>query len=190
MKPLLLLLIILLCGCSSPEESHASRYQELRGRNFDSIYRIKVPHTWSRNDPKSPPTDTTLAICEFNIDEIRITIHNFPSYEINDRIPPGLQIARWRQQIVPTAEYITPQSFSGYAGFLFEASNEKNGVMGWIMQLGTEQYSRLTLPDVPQEWRSDITIKAQGPKELIQKHRLEIISFARSFELIHEIPPS
>ncbi len=192
MKYLPLLIFIICSACSSPEETKATHYQYVTGRNQLAIYRINAPKEWKKIDPDSPPSDTKLPLCEFHIEEpdgsIRITLHNFPSQTIDDRIPPGSQIARWKRQFSFIDENITPQSFSGYVGFLFEGDDGNTAVMGWIVQLGAEQYSRLSLPDFPPELRSDVTIKAQGPTHLIQKHRQKIISFARSFELLQEIP--
>lgn len=192
MKYLPLLIFFLCAGCLSRNAPKTSHYQEVKGRNLEATYRIKAPKEWKRVDPESPPSDTKLAICEFYIEDangtIRITLHNFPSNTIEDRIPPGSQIARWKKQLPMQSESITPQSFSGYVGYLFEGDDGETAMMGWIMQLGPQQYSRLTLPDFPPEWRSDVTIKAQGPLHLVQKHRQKIISFARSLELLQEIP--
>lgn len=144
---------------------------------------------WKKIPSDGSLLDTKLPIGEYTLEEgsIRITLHNFPSRTIEDRIPPGAQIARWKKQFPFIEESSVPQSFSGYVGFLFEANDNNTAVMGWIMQLGPEQYSRLSFPDFPEELRSDVTIKAQGPTHLIQKHRQKIIAFARSFELIQEI---
>lgn len=188
MKYLNLLLLFLLLSCSSQKDAKTAYYQDVKGRNDITIYRIKVPQNWKRIDPETPPIDTKIAICEFFIEDpegsIRITLHNFPSQTIDNRIPPGSQIARWKRQLPMVHENITPQSFSGYVGFLYEGDDGEKAMMGWIMQLGPEQYSRLS----PTELKSDVTIKALGPLPLIQKHRQKIVNFARSFELISEIP--
>jgi hypothetical protein len=175
-------------SCSSHEDTNTSQYQDVKGRSQIFIYRIKTPHDWKKIYPQIVSTDTKIALCEFFIEDIRITLHNFPSQTFEDRIPPGSQIARWKKQLPMVYENITPQAFSGYVGYLYEGDDGETAMMGWIMQLGPEQYSRLSLPDIPPELRSDVTIKAQGPLHLIQKHRQKIISFARSFELIQEIP--
>lgn len=67
-------------------------------------------------------------------------------------------------------------------------------MMGWSMQMGSEHYRNLLFAEAinpsKEFWqmRSDFTIKALGPSSLMQKYRLDIISFARRFELIKEIP--
>lgn len=67
-------------------------------------------------------------------------------------------------------------------------------VLGWSLQLSPEHYRMLSHPssaeneDKYQQMRADVTIKAVGPKALTEKHRTKIMAFARSFELIEEIP--
>jgi hypothetical protein len=192
MKYITLFILVLFTGCSSQEDTKHTNYQQVKGRNQEISYQINAPKDWKKIDPETPPLDTKLPICEFYIEDpegsIRITVHNFPSKSLEDRIPPLSQIARWKKQLNMQSENITPQSFSGYVGYLFEGDDGETAMMGWIMQLGPQQYSRLTFQDIPAEWRSDVTIKAQGPLSLMQKNRHNITRFARSFELVQEIP--
>lgn len=111
------------------------------------------------------------------------------------RIPPQAQLQRWQQQLNPidqTTVLITPQSFSGYKGTLLEAEGEVKGeptaVIGWAMQIGDDHYRTLTYTNLPNQMRADVTIKATGSPASIDLERDRIKSFARSFELIEEIP--
>ena len=111
------------------------------------------------------------------------------------RIPPQAQLQRWKQQfnpIGPTSVLVTPQSFSGYKGFLLEAEGNMKGepaaVMGWALQIGSDHYRNLSYTDLPDQMRADITIKAVGEPEAIALHRNAIRRLARSFELIEEVP--
>ncbi len=179
-----------------------------------STYRIKTPVGWVRKDPLQEESivDTTKALCEFTIPndeggQVRITIHSFPSESIEERIPPRAQIARWKRQFTEldaSTMLVIPQAYSGFSGLLFEGSGVMNesqtAVMGWSMQVAPEHYSTLTLKlgmsRTPEErcslrqMRADFTIKAVGPKYLVDKHRRSIMAFARSFELIEEMPAS
>lgn len=212
----LILILILLTGCSETQNlplnsSKMITAQEINGRNKEAVYRAKIPSDWIRKDPLPNDliTDTTKPISEFfipgeNQQQIRITIHNFPTERPEDRIPPEAQIARWKRQfsrLDPSSVQITPQAYSGFSGFLFEGSglitDAYTAMIGWAMQLAPEHFSVLSAKiqmSPPQEaqdlyqMRSDFTIKATGPKLLMEKHRRDIINFATSFELIHEIP--
>lgn len=175
------------------------------------VYRSKVPLAWHRSDPQQNASiaDTTKPLCEFAIEEgseiVRITIHNFPTIITEERIPPGAQVARWKRQFTEldvTTVAVTPQSYGGFAGLFFEGTGmlggENKTVMAWAMQLAPGHYSTLsylanTCDSVQErehlkQVRSDYTIKAVGPKTLMEKHRHSLIAFARSFELIDEIP--
>jgi len=187
--------------------------QEICGRDKgssterESIYRAKIPQNWIRRDPASDESivDTTKALCEFVIAEetgqIRITIHNFPFNQMQDRIPPAAQIARWRRQfdsLDAATLRMTPQAYAGFVGMNFEGTGilkgQTNTVMGWSMQLAPEHYQSLSKSNSLSEqkqreqMRADFTIKAVGDPLLVAKHRDQIEKFARSFELIQEIP--
>jgi hypothetical protein len=201
----------LLCSCSESGPSPTSPPQEIQGRDHEgkrfNVYRAKVPDEWIRRDSFAGESlsDTKKPICEFLISEgdqfIRITIHNFPSNTMEERIPSIAQIARWKKQfeiLVSEESGVIPQAFNGYNGLKFKGIgkfNENNRmVLGWSLQMGKEHYRTLSNPSNPQqsalyqEMRADVTIKAVGPIELMESHENEINTFARSFELIEEIP--
>ncbi len=193
--------ILLLCGCGSEEQRDTLSVHEICGRDLahTSIYRVKAPDNWVVKQPSYEEglEDTKKALCEFYIqdesNEIRITIHNFPSNNLNERIPPSLQIMRWKRQfdyLDPATVNIIPQSFAGYVGAFFEAMGEINGVetgiLSFSMQLSPKHYQTLSMYQEDQK-KADFTIKATGLSALIEKHRKAILAFARTFELIDEI---
>jgi hypothetical protein len=217
----LLLIFLFLSGCSDQNSlSPQQRSQEINGRDEGAadfyrapIYRVKTPLGWIRKDPSpnSSIAETTKALCEFYIpgeegNSIRITVHNFPYQTATERIPPQAQTARWKRQFTnvdPTSFSLIPQSFSGFAGLLFEATGTLNGLptttLGWSMQLAPEHDRVLSYQmqthdkEDPAQYvwtqmRADITLKAQGPTEAMQQQHASIMAFARSFELIQEIP--
>lgn len=200
MRYLFLLLITLVSCSTSPKEDIVLHSICGRDAAHTLIYRIKAPAAWEHHPPSSDEslTDTTKALCEFMIDkQIRITIHNFPSESLEKRIPPEAQISRWRRQfsfLDPNATVISLQAYSGFKGLLFEGSGMLNGskqtMMGWSMQLAPVHYRALTHLNLLNldQLRSDITIKAVGPSEIMEQYRDQIIRFARSFELIEAIP--
>jgi hypothetical protein len=209
-----LILMLCLSSCHTNTNDIKKKAVELQiiagrdeGKGRESVYRMKVPVNWIRHDPL--PTDdlidTTKALCEFiimeNSEKIRIAIHNFPSMQITDRIPPEAQIARWQRQfdVLDKMQSSTiPQSFSGFSGLLFFGEGIMQGkevaMLGWSLQLAPEHYRNLQQASSPKistlytQMRSDITIKAVGPKMLMHKHKQDITESARSFELIREIP--
>ena len=215
-------LALLLNSCSENPTLPSIPMQEIKGRDYDGqrfdVYRIRAPTDWIRRDtfPEESLLDTKKSICEFLIphgnESIRITIHNFPSESIDQRIPPAAQVARWQRQfeiMYPEESGITPQAFSGYTGLKFKgvgrlkpeinnapSTQQDTTVVGWSLQIGKDHYRTLSHPPKPsennlyREMRADVTIKAQGSKELMQEHEEDIITFARSFELIEEIPSS
>lgn len=180
--------------------SVASLFQTIPGRDEVDLYRVKTPEICTavqNND--LPLQDTRTPIKEFLIKDargdIKITIHNFPSEKLEDRIPPIAQVKRWEKQfdtIDPRYQRITPQSFSGFTGLLYEGKGsikgEEKALMAWAMQLGSEHYRTLSRNPFSIQKRSDFTIKAIGPSAAIDAHREQIFLFARSFELLDEIP--
>lgn len=192
----LLLLLSLLCSCQTPETNASVSWQEIKGRNPEilvSTYRAQVPLSWSRIDPD--PTlslaDTRLPLCRFFIEEelgkVEITIHNFPSEAIERRIPPQAQVERWRQQLLPSSIVeVEPCAHGGFSGLQLRAET----AIAWAMQLAPEHYRALQRLEDPlyAEMRADYTVKAIGPQDLLQKYSSQIEAFARSFELIKEIP--
>ena len=217
MKYLTYIFIFLaLTNCQMDEQSTHVLYQEVAGRNLPSeippftrplVYRAKVPQNWVRIDPSPQDSifDTTKALCEFQIkdgaESIRITVHNFPTDTIEERIPPEAQIARWRRQfsfLDPTKASVESQSRGGFTGLQFEGTgiikSESKTMLGWSMQLAVEHYR--TLKSIGhndskgyiKQMSADYTIKAIGPVEMMKNNWDSIIGFARSFELINEIP--
>lgn len=218
MKTVLFMIItfsLLLGSCHNrhpKEDNSATEMQVVMGRNDEQggrfpVYRVKAPDNWIRRDPLPDESliDTKKALCEFFIldadKSIHIVLHNFPSRSPEDRIPPAAQTTRWQGQfdsLDPLDTSLQPQSFSGYSGLLLTANGIMKGettmVLGWGLQLPMEHYRALTLMATPQnrrlyeQMRADVTIKATGPRSLMEKHKKSIIAFAHTFELIEEIP--
>lgn len=207
-------LCCLLVGCSSSETSRMSFTRiDINGRDDPlfpltrhPIYRARLPKGWITHSPSPSVSlvDTTVPLCEIfireNGAEIRITIHNFPTDAMEERTPVQAQIQRWKRQfdtIVPSSLALTPQAFSGFSGTLLELigtiKGESKALLGWSMQIAPEHYRSLSYAFTAAQWlyqkqmRADFTIKAVGDPNLMQQYREEIIAFARSFELIHEI---
>lgn len=201
--PLLCVAVLSCCGHQTPTPPTAMIEIAGRGDGISArqpLYRIKAPKTWEFSQPSLNDSllDTMLPLCEFAIHEngetIRIAIHSFPTDKIEERIPPQAQISRWKQQFedLNFASISTiPQAFNGFTGALFEGTGVLKGepamMLGWSLQIGLEHYQHLNHPGYKQ-MRSDVTIKAVGPAELMNSYRSSIIAFARSFELINEIP--
>lgn len=202
-----LILSIVMGSCNAPAAPTNTITHHIKDREHRPLYRIKYDPTWIVRDPLQDEdlSDTTKALCEFIIPDaegvIRINFHSFPSEAIDQRIPPTAQVARWQRQfeeLSPHDSYTLPQSFSGYAGLLFCGAGTMQGkpmkMMAWSLQLGPTHYRSLLYPSSHQEnqlyrqMRADITIKAIGPTALVEKHADAILAFARTFELIEEIP--
>lgn len=204
MRNTLLILACLLAGCQ--QASQETPWQQIDGRDrFDEtgaikrypVYRARVPKSWVRHDPPtdSSNSDSRLPICSFEIDGIEIHVHNFPVTNIEKRIPPPAQVARWQQQVGGRATLVEPVAHGGFAGLHFEADKGSERVVAWAMQLAPEHYYKLASlarTDLEREYyqqmQSDYTIKVNGPQEAIEQHRSAINAFARSFELIQAIP--
>jgi hypothetical protein len=196
---------VLFVSCSENSEP-PHNWVAISGRDGKPLYRIKTPHDWNcHHTDSSLLSDSMKALCEFQIEEgdqtIRITIHNFPSSSPEGRIPPMAQIARWKRQfeeLSSTDTLIIPQSFSGYIGFYFEGigkmKEKKMAMMGWALQIAPEHYTTLSYPtahlslEKQKQMRADVTIKVIGHPDMVQKHKQTIKRYARSFELIEEIP--
>ncbi len=210
----LFICLILLVSCnSSPQNSIASTTSHpIHGRDEGippyhrtPIYRAKAPGSWQRKDPQSEESiqDSKKALCEFLINNpdgsIRITIHNFPSNQAESRIPPNAQVARWKRQfsqLDAANTLIDQKSWGGFFGLYFEGKGVIEGksvlVMGWAMQLAPEHYSTLdaAIEDKVflKQLRAEYTIKAVGSPQSMEYHRQQIHDFARTFELIEDIP--
>lgn len=203
---------ILFSSCTNDNEHQKNAaWQNIQGRDDgvasfsrQPIYRIKALDAWSRMDPidNISISDTMLPIVEYFIPntDIHITIHNFPSDEVTTRIPPLAQTARWERQfeeIDPTSIFLKPQSFNGFVGLRFEAIGlihaKETMIIAWALQLGEEHFHQYIQPtnlknssDI--QIRSDVTIKISGSPQNLKTHASDIDFFARSFELIDEIP--
>lgn len=212
----LLALLFLLLACSSEERSGDKKFnwQEISGRDEgngdisrEAIYRAKVPEKWMRQDPDVMESifDTKKANSEFIIKDpdgdVRVVVHNFPSVTIQDRIPPVAQVSRWKRQfsiLDPVSLREDPYAHGGFAGIYFEASGviegKRQAYIGFAMQLDNEHYQVLSQQrnnsenTLTRQKCADYTIKASGLPDSIEKYRREIQAFARSFELIEEIP--
>lgn len=210
-SPLLLLLFLSFFSCSiSENQTNESSWENINGRDEGSppffrqpIYRIFTPITWERiNSVDSSIVDTMLPIVEYRIPntDIHITIHNFPSSDVTSRIPPIAQTARWERQfeeIDPASIKLIPQSFSGFVGLRFEAigliNSKETMIIAWALQLGEEHFHHFIQPSTLKnlsdiQIRSDVTIKVTGSPHYIKSYASQIDQFARSFELIDEIP--
>jgi hypothetical protein len=211
-----LLTLTLLClGSCSQEDSAKSAYHvvDLAARDDGNpevkpiVYRVKTPKHWFLQLPASNESivDTTKAIAHFFIfdgnEKIGISVHNFPSDSMEQRIAPFAQITRWKKQfqsLDQASVSLTPQAFGGYHGFLLEATGQMSSstmtIFGWALQLAPEHYRALSQPLAPslmqryRQMRGDVTIKAVGPAQIMAAHRDDIIAFARSFQLIDDIP--
>ncbi|MEM1283446.1 MAG: hypothetical protein AAGG81_07820 [Chlamydiota bacterium] len=176
-------------------------------KNRTSIYQMLVPNNWTLKEPSASESliDTKKPIYELIIDEgeqeVRITIHNFPTNSIDERVPPEAQAARWKQQLggdkIIDAKTI-PQSFGGYSGLRFEGighiGGEKLMVIGWSMQLSQEHFYALSQEhegltnEEREQMRGDYTIKVVGSPEKVKNLQESINRFARSFRLMQPIP--
>lgn len=162
------------------------------------IYRIRAPTDWQRSNIKESVADTKKPIAEWVISEdgeiITITIHNFP-----DRIPPAWQVNRWKKQFDLLEEedfHISRVAYGGFSGLALEAvglqKGKKVSLLGWTMQLAAEHIRNLSYSDIKpskkKQMLSDYTIKAIGSPLLVEKYKSSLEAFAKSFELIEEVP--
>lgn len=195
------ILTVFFSSCSSPPES-SKKTVYITGREPERVhlYRVKVPSDWNVIEPEKDISlsDSRIPLLEILIHQkIRITIHNFPVLSLEERIPPQAQVQRWLGQlssIDKTNTIVTPQSFSGYTGLRLEACGKSKGqdvsVIAWALQLGKEHFRTLLYKkNFPEQLRADVTIKITGPPGPVNKSRNAIFQFAKSFELIEEIPP-
>lgn len=206
---LFILSIFLLTSCNTNPSASPPNREFFTGRDDGQsqdrplLYRALVPSHWIRQDtsPSESTVDTTKSICEFYIHEndqsIRLTIHTFPIIPGQMRIPPRAQIARWKRQFEELnllATQVNPDSYSGFSGLFFEGEGILNGkptkMMGWSMQLASVYERQLSQARKPLDRCkcADYTIKASGSPEMMNKHRTALLAFARSFELIDELP--
>ena len=193
----LFLLFLILAGCAShPTAETPCVMTEIVGRDTRPVYRAKVPETWVSLPPEGALSDTTKPNAAFLIDDsVRVTVHSFPTDSFEERISPMAQVERWRRQIAPLEEVVEGAARAGFIGLFYEGRHVDHSVLAWSMQLDAEHYLTLQfLEGTPEEraffkqLRADYTIKVTGPSEVIEKHRRELLEFAKSFELIQEIP--
>jgi hypothetical protein len=200
LRIILSFLLCTLTGCSS--EQTFTPWKEIQGRNGQLIYRARIPAHWDCIlTPIDQLKDTMKPLCTFTSGGVSITIHNFPNDKIENRIPPKAQVARWKgqfQDLNSSNSFTMPESHAGFSGYYFEGvgliGGEKKMVLAWAMQIATDHYHFLTYPSTKEEvnnfpqMRADYTIKAIGMVDAIEKNKDDIITFARSFELIQDIP--
>jgi hypothetical protein len=170
-----------------------------------ALFRAKVPANWHCRLPIADESlrDSTRPNAELTIGDGRqllvITVHSFPYEKIDQRIPPAAQVQRWQRQFeqIDCQEMtITPCARGGFVGLKLEAYGSlkglPTGVIAWSMQLAAPHYLAIHAREQNLQRRrqrsSDYTIKAIGPPDTLQHHRLEIEAFAASFEFIEEIP--
>jgi hypothetical protein len=212
-----LLTTLLFTSCNSPDDSTSTKkttyHVTIPGRNNTKslerpdIYQATTPVNWTFTEPSPNEslTDTKKPIYEMTLygdeDNILITIHNFPSETIEERIPPEAQVARWKQQLGGEKAHnvtITQQSFGGFSGLRFEGQGKIEGkdtmFIGWTMQVSPEHFYALSQEHEElthgerKQMRSDYTIKIIGPPHLIEQNKEVINNFGRSFRLIKSIP--
>lgn len=135
----------------------------LEGRENVPLYRLDSP--WVLERPGEVSDDTTQPIAFLTLDDLKITIHNFPDI----KIPPQAQVQRWIGQLNGKEYLVTPTSHSGFVGLILESEE----MLAAAFSLSPYYEARTTSPD----W----TIKAVGN---VQKYRNEILSLINSFELI------
>ncbi len=211
---ILLILSFVAAACSSyiEESSKQYRWEKIQGRgDGDAVYRIRVPRSWKR----MPASEEAYAgykeqaNAAFYIkgegETIRVAIYTFPSKTLEERMTVDAQVLRWRRQfnvLEPDTIIIIPQSYGGFAGVFLAAEGTLEGygifekmMLGWAMNIDTEFYHVLSEIKGSEEeenyayqMRADYTIEAIGGKDLMEKHKKDIIESARTFELIKDIP--
>lgn len=189
-----------LCACSEPN-GETFRTVEILGRGHpetliqkEFVYRMQFPKGWILQlpDEKASLIDTREPLFTLEKENITITFHNFPVKALNERIPPSMQISRWRKQFDQLDEHsmeLVPFSTAGFTGLQFYAEgiqkNHPMAVLAWSMQLTPELFQRL--PDDAVQEKADWTLKAVGDPEQMMLNKHEILGIASSIELIREI---
>lgn len=194
MKYFLLLLTVVSC-VKCPDKTPPYTWELIPGREeivgiIRPVYHAKVANSWTRLETPKSLTDTTVANATFMIDDqIKITVHTFPSTQIS----PRAQVDRWEKQLASST--IKSQGHGGFAGLCIEG--EKDGVktLAWAYQMDPELVQRLAFAAQTtteklyyEQMCADFTIKVCGPSDLIETHRSDILQFVTSFELIEAIP--
>lgn len=160
------------------------------GRDHQPTYHIEIPDGWNLTLNGKDLTDTKEPIATITKGDIVIVIHNFPSSSILARIPPLTQMNRWRRQFSQLDRdsiEVTPVAWSGFSGTRFKGTGsferKRTTIMAWALLIAAQHYNKLNL-----QQRADVTIKALGPPEDMEKEKNAITSMAESFELIKGIP--
>lgn len=195
-------LSLLLWGCERPEPTPPPM-QILEGRELTSentrlpLYRARIPERWHKVElhPTTSTADTTVPIGRWTIDqEITITVHTFPFRQLEQRITPRAQVARWKQQfsrIDQLSVQVQDAAWGGFSGLMFQGTGTLQGreqtMIAWSMHLFPAHAKRVMLqrPDSP--LLADYTIKAVGPCHKMRLCLPEIIAFAQSFHLAEEL---
>lgn len=152
------------------------------GRDGAPLYQTKVPHHWTTLPRLENLEDTTKPIASFVIeDRVTLTVHNFPINSLDDQISPLAQASRWERQIGSAPLCLEKVSRNGFAGLFFEGKRDQEITLAWSMVIDPFLFRRVRYP-------ADYTIKVKGPIDLIEKHREEILEFAKYFELVQEVP--
>lgn len=197
---------LLITGCSSSEAIPPSDWQAINGRDElltpwrserRPVYRARVPPNWVRidQDPHIQLLDTTKPNVTFLIgDTIRLNVHTFPTDSFEERIPPAFQVDRWKSQVDKTCR-VESISRGGFLGMYFEGKKNEKTILAWSMQLDLDHYQTLSFIAASHEDKehfkqmgADYTIKAEGPACELEKHKQAIFQFAKSFELLQNIP--
>lgn len=185
---------------------------EIAGRDEGSIpkqkvYKAKLPLAWhvkEREDSSTSDSKIPLATFFNHNNSVKITVHNFPSNHLKERIPPSMQVDRWQKQfdsIDPVRLSIKQIASNGFQGLFFEAEGlmgeEKVTILAWALQLHPPYYSHLNTKKMLsknkeeihylKQMQADYTIKAIGSTESMNQCKEEILFFAKHFELIDEI---
>jgi hypothetical protein len=185
---LLLLLVFFSCESPKPPVVIKTHQMTICGRDAGPpIYQAEVPLSWKRIDPHSRQnlSDTTLPICSFVVGNVLITFHNFPYSSLEQRIPPSLQIERWKAQFQVHNGDVSPVAHGGFGGFRLEVQDPFGKAMiGYAMQMTPLLFRVLSNPQI----KADYTIKAVGPISEIEAEKYAIDAFANSFELKDPIP--
>lgn len=191
-----ILILLIAAGCKKcPDKVAPFTWETIPGREeiagiVRPVYHAKVLYDWVRIDEPKALNDTTIPNVTYLIEnDIYLTIHTFPSIPI----PPRAQIDRWKEPLALSS--IKAFSHSGFAGLFLEGEYEETKTLAWAFQLDPELTQRLSLLSNSvaeklyyEQMTADFTIKATGPKKLVDKHRYDIFQFAQSIELIEEIP--
>lgn len=168
-----------------------------------ALYRAKVPVSWTREDSRESVMDSRKPICAFLIgdahDPVHLTIHTFTFESFEQRIPPAIQVARWKRQFddLDSSTLIVDQrSYGGFTGLSLQAcgriKDADTAVIGYSMQLAPQHWMALQNEHSDQykhkQMSADYTLKAIGSPASIARWKDEIELFANSFELIDEVP--